>query len=247
MLSNYSTKWSHSILSISFTLTKNSSLVILHLDFKYVKRRSIIIIVIICIIVIIGGSILAIKHTIFSFPQNQNSSLTMHQPKNNFYTFPNKNPQFSVRINSRRTSASSSYIRQQSITIYKFGHEKDKSVFQRNYNPDGFKGDELTYIFATDSASFQQQGTLEKLDCSQADCSLPWTNYYTWDANKNTFVIDNTSHSDEFTQLLNSYQAIDTQEMSSANNTFVLKAEKVIQEVINGENLSSNDIRSTSL
>lgn len=170
------------------------------------KKQSIVIIVIICI-VLIGGSILAIKHGTFSSPQNQNASgIIQEQPKK---TFPDKNPLFTFTLTSKKTPSSSSDVDQQSIIIYLINDDKKKPIFQRDYYADGFNGDELIYLFSTNSDSFKQRGTLGTIGCTESDCSLPWSNFYIWNTTANKFIVDNGAERDDFTQLLNKYNTID--------------------------------------
>lgn len=168
------------------------------------KKQSTIIITVIICITIIGGSILAIKHGIFSFSHNQNTSLTnQEQPKN---TFPDKNPLFTCKLNSQKTSSSDEL--QQSITLYLIGDET-KPVFQRSYYADGFNGNELIYKLANNADSFFQNGTLGTLGCTSSDCSLPWSNFYIWNTKENKFILDNGAQRNVFNELLHKYTAID--------------------------------------
>jgi len=170
------------------------------------KKSTFIIIVIICIVIIIGGSILALKYNISSYLQNHSSSLTTQQPKN---IFPDKNPLFTFKLNSKKTTSSSSDLHQQSIIIYLINDTKKKPIFQRNYYADGFNGNELTYLLATNADSFKQRGTLRTLGCSSLDCSLPWSNFYIWNTTAKKFILDNAAQKDDFNQLLNKYNTID--------------------------------------
>lgn len=119
--------------------------------------------------------------------------------------FPVENHEFTADIGKIKPDS----VDQQSITVYQIGDPQKTIVFQRPFYADDFRGNDLTYTFSSGSAEIIQTGSLGSLGCKSDDCTLPWSNYYIWDANQRTFVLNNGTHKDMFEQLFTKYQAID--------------------------------------
>lgn len=158
------------------------------------------------------------------------------------YTFPDNNRQFAVKISAKKVSGTSSFNKQQAITIYLL-RDESKPAFKRDYNADGFSGPDLSYTFATDAASFTQRGSLAVLDCGVNTCKLPWTNLYTWNKQKNIFIIDNAAHAEYFDTLITQYNQMDKTNMPDKDITLLQKAKATATSITSGKNLSSLDIR----
>ncbi len=158
------------------------------------------------------------------------------------YTFPGNNPQFSVNLESKKTLASSTFTKQQSVAIYLFGGE-NKLVFKRDFYADGFKGFELMYSFSPDTQSFTQSGSLGSVGCMTNACKVPWSNYYQWDEGKKTFALVNSAHKDFYRQLLVEYAAINRTGLKDSEVKLLQNAENTAMEILQGKNLGSSDIR----
>lgn len=101
-----------------------------------------------------------------------------------------------------------------------------------------------------------------------------WNNFYVWDAKQQTFILENNTHKETFTDLLALYQTIDKigcndglsftkmyqqspkrsfyceDNQNKVKNTelvFFLKAKKALEKIRAGENLGSREIRKVSL
>ena len=193
----------------------------------------------------------------------------------NKLNFPSNNPHFTAIIGKIKPAS----LHQQSIIVYQIKDPKRIPVFERPFYADGFHGNELIYTLSSDSAVITQNGSLSSLGCKSDDCTLKWTNFYTWDTTQHTFVLDNTSHKTEFQQLFSTYQTIDRKGCSivgsdqlskqqglsftelykkfptdkyycsskqgifPSNLIYFLQTEKTLQEIVNGENVGSADIR----
>jgi hypothetical protein len=119
--------------------------------------------------------------------------------------FPASNPAFTAIIGDIKPAS----LRQQSIIVYRLKNAKKTPVFERPFYADGFRGNELTYTFASNSAEITQNGSIGSLGCSDQQCSLLWSNYYTWNQIAQMFVLTNIRHKSEFQYLLADYQALD--------------------------------------
>lgn len=119
--------------------------------------------------------------------------------------FPASHPEFTAIIGFIKPAS----LHQQSIVVYQTKNAKKISVFERPFYADSFRGNKLSYSLSSNSAEITQNGSLATLGCNADDCTLPWTNFYTWDASQHSFVLDNLNHKDAFQQLLLDYQTID--------------------------------------
>lgn len=119
--------------------------------------------------------------------------------------FPATQPEFTAVIGDIKPAS----LHQQLIKVYKIGDTKKTAVFERPFYADGFRGNGLSYKFASSSAEIIQSGSLGTIGCTTNDCVLPWSNFYIWDTNNHTFSLDNASHKDEFQGLLTKYHGVD--------------------------------------
>jgi hypothetical protein len=193
--------------------------------------------------------------------------------------FPADKPQFVAQTSTVKTKT----INQSGITISTISDTKSP-VFKRHFYDDFFHGDTLTYSTASDAAAITQTGTLASFGCSAEDCQFPWTNFYTWDADKKQFLLDNASHQEAFQQLLTIYQTMDQKGCGIAGDNVIpeqkglsftelyrkfpnitsycskdpklvtfselyyfLEAKKIVQEIVDGQNLGSRDIKDTDI
>ncbi len=129
--------------------------------------------------------------------------------------FPTDNPKFKAIIGTIKPAS----VHQQSITVYEI--DSREKVFNRPFYADGFRGNELTYFLSSNSAEIIQSGSLGTIGCSTENCTLLWSNYYTWDATQHTFILDNTTHKSEFQYLLTTYQALDQKGCGSVSGNIL--------------------------
>jgi hypothetical protein len=133
------------------------------------------------------------------------------------HNFPASHPEFAAVIGYIKPAS----LHQQSITIYKINDSKKIPVFERSFYADGFRGNGLTYTLSSSSPEITQSGSLGTIGCLTNNCILPWSNFYTWSATQNTFVLDNETYKDEFQQLLTTYQSIDQKGCGLIKGTLV--------------------------
>jgi len=119
--------------------------------------------------------------------------------------FPASNPQFTAVIGNIKPAS----LHQQAISVYQIKDSKKTPVFERSFYDDGFRGNGLTYTLSSSSAEITQSGSLGSIGCTTQSCILQWRNFYAWNNNQHTFVLDNASHKADFQQLLAIYQFLD--------------------------------------
>jgi len=129
------------------------------------------------------------------------------------YVFPLNKPSFRAQISPLKSTS----VFQQSIIVNGIVGNKETPVFQRDFYADEFHGKVLTYYLASDSATIRQSGSLGTIGCGN-ECAMVWTNFYLWNPQQKTFVLDNVSHKDFFQQLLIPYQTIDKRGCSTVGS-----------------------------
>lgn len=155
--------------------------------------------------IIVAGLIIYLPH-IFKKPVRTQTVNVFGSPRSQAQqNFPSSNPQFVATIGNIKPAS----LHQQSIVIYQLKDSKKTPVFERSFYADGFRGSGLTYILSSSSAEITQSGSLGTIGCLTENCKLPWSNFYTWDAKQNVFVLDNGTHKNAFQQLLAVYQSLD--------------------------------------
>jgi hypothetical protein len=131
--------------------------------------------------------------------------------------FPVSNPQFTAVIGNIKPAS----LHQQSISVYQLKDVKKIPVFERSFYSDGFRGNGLTYTLSSSLAEITQSGSLGSIGCATQNCILPWRNFYTWNNNQHTFVLDNASHKSDFQQLLSIYQSLDQKGCNLMKGTII--------------------------
>lgn len=115
--------------------------------------------------------------------------------------FPKINPQF---------LAVTAYEEYPTGTIETVGIYQINGTPKRMYeteNSNGLTyGRYLNYQFSNSTASFIKTRSLGAIGCG--GCALEWKDYYIWNENAHSFVLDNLSHLDYFSTLLTKYNSV---------------------------------------
>lgn len=105
------------------------------------------------------------------------------------------------------------------IGIYRKENDKYNLVFKRTFDDnqgrwvniefgeDYSSRDPLFYL-TSHGKGFSISGDIGYLGCVGA-CRLLWWDYYDWDSNKKTFVLENNKHTEQFKRLLDNYEEMD--------------------------------------
>ena len=95
-------------------------------------------------------------------------------------------------------------------------------------------------VISENTPSFAVYGDLGQVGKHCGACRIEWMDFYTWDSIKQSFVLDNVNHKNEYAELLTKYEKLnpDNEQLSQDTQDKLNTSKQAVQQILQGKNVS---------
>lgn len=129
----------------------------------------------------------------------------------------------------------------QAFGIYRLNNWKVERLMRKNFAD--IPGRWTRIAVSENAPSFTVSGDLGQVGKYCGACRIEWMDFYAWDSTKQSFILDNVNHRNDYAELLTKYDKLnpDNEELSRDTQGKLNTSKQAVQQILQGQNVSMFD------